>query len=223
MIQFNLLPDVKQEFIKARRAKRTAITAATVIGGGALFVFIMLFLVVNVVQKKHLRDLDQDIKQYSQQLQATPDLNKILTIQNQLNSLPALHDDKIVASRLPQYLGKLTPAKASISKLQIDFSAKTITITGTADSLSTVNKYVDTIKFTKYTTTKDSSQKAAFNNVVLGTFSRQTTSTSFTITANFEAAIFDNEAEVSLVVPKIISTRSETEKPAQLFQKQGGQ
>src|SRR5437764_977489 len=140
MIQFNLLPDVKQEFIKARRTKRNTIAIASLVTGVALAILIILILVVDVAQKKHLSDPNNDIKKYSSQLQSTPDLNKILTVQNQLNSLPALHQQKQLASRLPDYLAKVTPAQASISKFHIDFTANTIEITGDTDSISTVNK-----------------------------------------------------------------------------------
>jgi Tfp pilus assembly protein PilN len=227
MIQFNLLPDVKQVYIKARRTKRLAIVVASTVGGIAIALFIILFLIVNVVQKRHLSDLNADIKTSSAQLENTPDLNKILTIQNQLNSLPALHAQKAIASRLPGYLAKLTPAKVSINKLQIDFAAKTMTITGTADSLSTVNQYADTLKFTKYTLAGSTDQTPAFSNVVLSSFGRADKTTTYNITCTFDFAIFDYANTVKLSVPKIITTRSETEKPGALFQapaaKKGGQ
>ncbi len=218
MIQFNLLPDVKQEFIKAKRTKRNTILIAGAVTATALSILIILLLAVNLVQKKHLRDLNGDIKKYSTQLQNTPDLNKILTVQNQLNSLPALHDQKPVVSRLPDYLAKITPAKASVTTLSIDFSANTISITGEADNLSTVNKYADTMKFTTFTTDSDEKAKPAFSEVVLSSFNRGEKNISYTLTLKFDPAIFDIKNAITLTVPKIITTRSETEKPSDLFQ-----
>jgi len=221
MIQFNLLPDVKQEFMKAKRTKRLAIVLAGVIGGLALTIFIFLFLVVNVVQKKHLHDLNNDIQKYSKQLQDTPDLNKILTIQNQLNSLPALHGQKPVTSRLPNYLGKVTPAQANINKLHVDFTANNAQIVGVSDSLSTVNQFADTLKFTTFTTDASTKGKPAFSNVVLTSFSRDNTTTNYQLSFNFDPAIFDDQNNITLTVPKTITTRSETEKPSALFQAPG--
>lgn len=43
MIQFNLLPDVKLEYIKANRAKHTVVVAASVTAAAALGIFILLF------------------------------------------------------------------------------------------------------------------------------------------------------------------------------------
>ncbi len=227
MIQFNLIPDVKQEFLKTKHTKRLTALIACVVGGFAVVIFIILFLVVNVVQKKHLSDLNKDIKKYSEQIKSNKDLDKVLTVQNQLNSLPALQAQKPVTSRLPGYLSKLTPTQVSIAKLHIDMAAKTIDINGSADSLSTVNKYVDTLKFTKYHVNGDQPKPDtdAFSNVVLTSFSRDSSDTSYDITLSFDPLIFDIANNVDLVVPKIITTRSETEKPAELFQSspKGGQ
>jgi len=218
MIQFNLLPDVKLEYIKSQQMKRTVMMLATVITGVSVGIFVLLFLVVNVAQKQHIKDQNSDIKKYSDQLKATPDLNKILTIQNQLTSLPNLHDKKVVASRLLTYLGQVTPAKATISKYDIDFTANTMTFIGKADSLGTVNKFADTLKFTTYQTSVGGESKNAFSDIVLTNFNRSDKDASYQIDLKFDPAIFDSASEVTLTVPKIISTRSETEKPEALFQ-----
>lgn len=218
MIQFNLLPDVKLEYIKSNRLKRSVIMLAVIISGVSIGIFILLFLMVNLLQKQQIKNQTKDIKNYSEQLENTPDLNKILTVQNQLLSLPELHDKKVVAARLFPYLTQVTPAKASISRLNVDFTANTMTITGTADSLNTVNKFVDTLKFTNFKTTTDSSDKKAFSEVVLQTFSRDDKSASYQINLKYDPTIFYGADEVTLTVPKIITTRSETEKPDALFQ-----
>jgi len=218
MIQFNLLPDVKLEFIKSQQLKRTVMLAATLVTGISVAVLILLFLAVNILQKQQIKNQTSDIQKYSKQLQDTPDLNKILTIQNQLNSLPALHDKKVVSSRLLNYITQITPAQASISKFSIDFVANTMSFTGTADSLSTINKFVDTLKFTTYQTSADSNSKNAFSDVVLANFSRTDKGASYQINLKFDPVIFDSSSEVTLTVPKTISTRSETEKPEAVFQ-----
>ena len=61
MIQFNLLPDIKLEYIKAKRMKRSVILISSVVGGSAFAIFILLFLVVNVAQKQHLSNLQADL------------------------------------------------------------------------------------------------------------------------------------------------------------------
>jgi hypothetical protein len=219
MIQFNLLPDVKQEYIKAKRQKHTVIVVSLLGAAASLFIFIMMFLTVYVFQKAHLRNLDGDIASSTQTLKSTPNLNKILTIQNQLNSLPGLHDQKPVVTRLTNYLSAITPAQVNIGETEANFEEKTIKIKGTSDTLQNVNKFVDTIKFT---TLKDNGEdvkdKAPFTNVVLSEFVRNDKETTYTIAFSFDPVIFDIKHEIALTVPKITSTRSETEKPTDLFQ-----
>lgn len=223
MIQFNLLPDVKLEYIKARRSKRMVLLISTGLAAFALTVFVLLFLVVNVFQTKRISDLNKDIKKYTAQLESTKDLDKILTVQNQLNSLTGLHDQKVVASRLLDYLTQLTPAQATISDVSIDYSTNTISISGNADALSTVNKFTDTLKFTTFTTESSTEPQKAFSKVVLAGFAASDKGgVTYQLTFEFNPVIFDGTQKVTLSVPKIISTRSETEKPGDLF-KQGTQ
>lgn len=157
MVQFNLLPDVKLEYIKARRTKRLVTLLSIVVSGAALAVLLLMVVTVYGVQKKSLSDLNKDIKKYSDQLKAVPDLSKILTVQNQLAALdgtsskPGLHDQKPVATRLFGYISQLTPPQASISKLHVDYAANAMTITGEAPSLEIINSFTDEIKATTYT------------------------------------------------------------------------
>ena len=150
MIQFNLLPDVKLEYVKTQRTKHTVIMTSVLIATASLVVFALLFTVVNVAQKKHLSDLDKDITTSKNTLKAKPDLAKILTIQNQLNSLTDLHNKKPVASRTLGFIGSLTPQNVNISSLKVNYNDKTITIEGSTDSLATVNTFTDTLKFTSF-------------------------------------------------------------------------
>lgn len=230
MIQFNLLPDVKLEYIKARRTKRTVMMASVLVGAASLTIFVLLFMVVNVVQKEHLSNLDKDITKSKNELKAKPDLAKILTIQNQLSSLPDLHKKKPVASRTLGYVQQLTPQNASISTLTVNFTDQTMKIEGSADSLATVNTFADTLKFTNFTVTdsenKVSDSKLAFSEVVLanfavanGTSKDKNKAVTYNITLKFDPAIFSGDNDkVDLQVAKKITTRSETEKPSAVFQ-----
>lgn len=217
MIQFNLLPDVKIQYIKAKSMKRLVMLAASFIAAFSLFIVISLFM-VNVFQSKHLSDLNKDIKTDSAKLQSTPNLAKILTVQNQLLSLPGLHAKKPVSSRLFAYVTKLTPSKASISSLDIDFIAGTLKVVGAADKLETVNQFVDTLKFTEYSKGTSTTKAKAFSNVVLKSFGRDDKGASYTIELKFDPVIFDVANEINLIIPDRITTRSATEKPDALFQ-----
>lgn len=225
MIQFNLLPDVKIEYIKAQRAKRTVLFIATVISVSSVVLLGLLFAGVNVIQKNHLNNLNKDIATGLKQLESTPNINKILTIQNQLQSLPGLHNGKPVSSRMFGYVQQLTPKDVKISSLAIDFATQKITISGTSGSISSVNKYVDTIKFTTYSTGDGEATDSpkAFSDVVLNSFSVASPDVSYQISFKFDPTIFDVAHTVKLSVPAITSTRSQTEKPGALFETTGAQ
>lgn len=216
MIQFNLLPDIKLEYIRAKNTKRTVMLISAFVSSFALFIFVLLFIAVGIVQKSTMRNLSAEITKSKNDLQQTPGLSKILTVQNQINSLSEVHQQKPAITRLAGFIKQVTPAQATISKLNVDYTTQIITITGSADSLETVNKYADTLKFTQFT--NDGKTANAFSEVVLSNFGKTDKATNYTITFKFDAVLFDNSKTVSLVVPKNkITTRSEQEKPNLLF------
>lgn len=217
MIQINLLPDVKLQYLRVRRTQRLVVSVSMLLIVTSLFIFVLLIGTVDVFQKKNLSDLNHDISTYTKQLQNTPNLNKILTVQNQLQVLTSLHDQKPAASRLFGYLQQMTPSDASISQFNIDYTQNNISITGKAGSLDTVNAFTDTLKFTTYKKT-DGTSTNAFSAVVLSAFGRSTAGATYTITANFDPTIFSGGTPASLTVPNIISTRSIIEQPTDLFQ-----
>lgn len=223
MVQFNLLPDVKLDYIKARRTKRMVMLTSFTVIALSIFISVLLFLIVNVFQKQHIANLDKDIDAKTKQLEDVPDLDKVLTVQNQLESLSGLHENKPAASRLYAYLIQLTPQDAKISDVKIDFTEQTITLEGSAGKLETVNRFVDTIKFTDYKEGQNTGK--AFSEVVLSNFGvdagnarNSAGRTSYSIELKYDKAIFDNTKTVELVVPNIISTRSAVEAPSDLFE-----
>lgn len=201
MVQFNLLPNVKLEYVKAQRTKRLLTAVSLLVSAAALVVLLLMLTLVDVVQKKSLHDLNNDVSKYSTQLKNVPDLDKILTVQNQLGTLTSLHDQKPVASRLFSYISKVTPTEADLNKLTVDFTANTMIIGGTAPSLDTVSTYTDTLKATHYTTDSQPTPKNAFSSVVLSSFGRDDKNATFTITLNFDPAIFNTTNKVQLTVP----------------------
>lgn len=219
MIQFNLLPDVKLQYLKSQRYKRLVMSISMIAGSASLAVFILLFFAVNVVQKQHMKNLDKDIKASSSKLQSIPDLDKILTVQNQLNSLPALHDQKPAVTRLFSYLTMVTPNDVTISTLTVDYTQNTIRFEGKAPELGVVNKFVDTLKFTQLSGDDPSlTGREAFTNVVMSNFGRSEDGAVYQIDLVFEPVIFDNTKSARLNVPSLVTTRSSTERPAALFE-----
>lgn len=229
MIQFNLLPDVKVEYMRAQRLRRLIFTACLLVSAAAIVILVFL-LGVSGLEKKHLKDLNRDIASQTTQLQNKPNIDTILTVQNQLESLTGLHDTKPAADRLFTYLNQLTPASVTINNLSIDYTQFTMTITGGADALSSVNQYVDTLKLTTYNSDKTTTSAPAFSNVVLSSFGINTSAkasgtgqlpASYTMTLSYDKNIFDITQAISLSVPSV-TTRAQIQNPGDLFSTGGG-
>jgi Tfp pilus assembly protein PilN len=201
MIQFNLLPDIKQAYIKSEHTKRLVVGVSVIVSVVALVVFVIMVSTVYVVQKKSISDLNNNIQTNSMALKDTANLTKILTVQSQLNSLSTLNSQSPAASRLFGFLSQLTPTQATISDLQISFTQGTVTINGNAPSLDVVNTYVDDLKYTSYTVGGQNGSTSAFSSVVLASFGFGSSGTAtYSITFNFDPTLFNNADVVTLSV-----------------------
>lgn len=201
MIQFNLLPDIKIQYLRANRQKHTVLLVSALAIAASIATIVVLLIVVYGLQKKNMGDLNSDIKTSSAELRSTKDLTKILTVQNQLKALPGLHESKPVATRLYGYLEQATPANSVNSRVMADFTANTLSISGTADALSTVNVYIARLKATQFRVDGNATtDKKAFTDVTLASFGRDAKSASYTITMNFDAQIFSEANDVQLVI-----------------------
>lgn len=212
MIQFNLLPDVKIEYIKARRRRRSVLVVAAMVSGTALAIVSLLGSAV-FLQAQHSNNLDDDISKYTADIKNIPNLDKILTVQQQLNTLSSLHDAKPVTSRVRTYLGQVTPANIAYSSIQLDFINNTATFTGSADSIRTINQFVDTLKFTRYTSEANPTPLPPFTDVVLTSFSKSEGEISYKIDLKFDPEIFKFTSSIKLEVPTSTTTRSVQEAP----------
>lgn len=191
-------------------------TISFVASAAALALLIIMLGLVYGVQHKQISDLNSDIATNSATLKKTSNISDILTVQSQLNSLSTLNTQKPVTSRLFGYLAQLTPTDATISDLRVDYTADTITISGNAPSLDVVNTFVDGLKFTRYSVKGVSGSQPAFSTVVLASFSRNAKSATYSITLNFDQAIFNVADDVTLSVGGQTDT---AEQPSIIFKK----
>lgn len=212
MLQFNLLPDVKKEYVKARRTKRLIMSVSFMVSAISLGVVMLLFSVVQIAQKQHISDLSEDIKASESRIQGVENINKILTVQNQLSLLPKLHEAKPKTSRLFTYVKFLSPEKAKVSTLNFDAPTQSIVLQGTADSLATVNKFVDNIKSVKYTVVGSEDAAASPFKGVATELSGDNEKASFKIEMVYEPTIFDNTKDITM---KLQDQTVTTLKPAE--------
>ncbi|MBC7459270.1 hypothetical protein H7200_00980 [Candidatus Saccharibacteria bacterium] len=148
MIEINLIPDVKQELIKARMIRSAVVSGAivTTIIAGAIVALLAVY--VFGVQTVRSAVADDAIKKGGAQLASVEDLSKILTIQNQLTKMSALNNEKKINSRafdLLQAVIPPSPNDVQISNMSIDAENSTITLDGqtaTYPSLETFKKTI---------------------------------------------------------------------------------
>ncbi|HVO86108.1 MAG TPA: PilN domain-containing protein [Candidatus Binatia bacterium] len=192
-IQLNLLPDIKLEYNKAQRTKRLVLSVAFLASAISLGIFIVMFLTVDVVQRAQMNSAGKSVNQASAKLTSVPQVNQIITVQNQLNSLIQLHQSKHISSRIYTYLSQLTPTNVvTINKLDLDLTLNTMTISGKANSQSDVNAFVDTLKAATYTVNPGDKPKPAFSSVVESAFSISSTGINYTINIQFDPVLFQN-------------------------------
>jgi Tfp pilus assembly protein PilN len=199
MIQFNLLPDVKMQYVKAKRTKRLIISTATLVSIGSIVIVGILFSVVQFGQKTHIKGLTEDIKSETAKIQATEGINELLTVQNQLTLLPGLHENRPETSRLFDYVTFMSPNGIQVLSLSFDAGSSSIVIQGSADKISTVNKFVDNIKAITYKTQDNSEALGApaFSQVATQ-LSGDNLEASFRIQLVFDPVIFSNTQEIEM-------------------------
>ena len=200
MTQFNLLPDIKLEYLRAERNRRIVISIAVLVTGVSILLAGTTFS-ITALQKHQIDGLNTDIRKQGSILSGQTNLKDIMTVQNQIDTLTTLHQQEPNVANLATYLNQTIPVTASLDTLTIDFSADSITMQGSADSLATVNQLVDSLKFATYKINGVKGSKNAFSDVVLTGFGVNQSATqgaSFSISLNFDPALFNNTENVTL-------------------------
>lgn len=152
MIEINLIPDVKQELIKAERVRSGVISTAVLIGIVSVSVVVILAVLIGG-QAIAGNIADDAIKKQNAELQSKPDLSDTLTIQNQLTKLTQMHTDKKIDSRLFSLMLAVNPPapnNVAFSTVKLDPATSTINIEGqSTGGFSSVEMLKKTILSTK--------------------------------------------------------------------------
>lgn len=149
MIEINLVPDVKQELIKAERVRSVVISTSILAGIIALGIVGVLAAYVFGVQSVRGALDDDAIKKGGAQLASVEDLSKVLTIQNQLSKISELNSQKKIDSRIFEVLLAVIPPAPNdiqVSSLLIDAANSRISLEGqtpTYDTLEVFKKTID--------------------------------------------------------------------------------
>lgn len=234
MIQLNLLPDIKKEFINAQRARNTVISGSILTIIVALGVTVLAFLYVFFGQQLQFILVNNDIASQSKTLKGISDLGKYLTVQNQLAALPALHEDKTIYSRLFDYLPTLNPSapnNMTLASLQVDESQNTVLFTGISPTFEALNVFKDTLQNAELSyQAKGASEaiktklfpKVIVESATLGRTNNQLL-VNFSIRGTYDDGAFAaTSTNVVLNVPNIQTTQSVLQSPKPVFNSSGG-
>lgn len=233
MIQLNLLPDIKKEYINAQKTRALVMSSSILVTIVAVGLAILMFVYVTFLQQLQITLATNDIKDKERQVNSVQDLSKYLTVQNQLAALPELHANKGVYSRLLSFLPVLNPnapSNITLTKLQLVALDKQVNFTGSTASFESLNVFVDTLRNAEVSYKDSSSQQQKskmFQTVMVQSSNidklNGKSTVSFTVIAQYVEPAFDaHNTDVTASVPNIKTSQSVTESP-KLFSSGGGQ
>lgn len=148
MIQINLIPDVKQELLKAQRMRAMVVSISIITSIVSVAVVVLLLVYVYGVQFGRTVYLDNQIKNKAAELAQVEDLSRMVTIQNQLGTISSLNDQKTVSSRLFDVLSAVLPPEPNsvkISQVDINTEEKTIRLEGQTRGFDSMEVFKKTI------------------------------------------------------------------------------
>lgn len=227
MIKLNLLPDIKREFLKAKRDQARVVSISIFAIMIAVGLSVALAVWVYVVQRVHTDLLTQNIKDNVAEVQKVSDINKYVTIQNQLKNLSSLHDGKNDFSRLLTILPILNPRSPNtiqLTSVDLDDEQHTITLQGqTADftGLVTFRDIMQNaeVSYKVNAEATEITKENLFSDVTIleqgmSKMSSGVSVVSFKITVTYNPAAFKNSSQdVSVAVPKLETTPSKQDSP----------
>lgn len=143
-ILINLLPEVRQNKIKAKRQRQLAITSAVAVCAVSLGVVAVLALITGG-QALLIGQLQRDIDTTTAEIKKDQELPRILTVQSHLASLNKLYDSRVYMTSLFKLLPSVTPGEFALSSFSLDANGL-ISVTGTARSNAVVDKFVKALE-----------------------------------------------------------------------------
>ncbi len=230
MIQINLVPDIKQEMLRAQRMRNVTISLSILVGiiaGGAV---VALGLVLGA-QAAVEAYTDGQIKSEYQKLSGTKDINNALTIQNQLATISGQHEKRTMNSRLLDVLAAINPAApddVKLSKVTLDPTESTLTLEGSAaGGYPSTEVFRKTILNTTVLATQNGESKempltteVRLQNTSYGQDASGAKVVRFTVVFVYPEGLFTNELkEVKIQTPtlRIDVTDSKTRVPDSMF------
>lgn len=230
MIQINLLPDIKQEYLRTKRTRNFVVSIAIVAGLASIGLVVALLLFLGTQTALEIR-ADNRIEQEYQTLSEIDDLSELVTLQNQLSLISDQHDTKSMGSRLFAILQAVNPPAPNdvrFTTVNMDPSTNTLRLEGIASggyrAVETLAKTISntSIRYTaeQEPTTEDLATKVAIDESSFSEDADGRRVLRFSILVEYNELLFSNQAQrmqVSAPDRRIDVTDSRVRVPESLF------
>lgn len=198
MIEINLLPSVKLEYLKSQQIKHVVVIGSIFISLVSVGLLALLFLYVQVVQPRYQSNVQAKIDSALEDSKNKKDAVKVVTVQGALEQIPALQDKKLITSNMFIYLKEFTPRDVSYSNVKVDLTASSLVLQGSATNFEQANVLANNLKSAKFTYDKSDKKQTVspFTDVVFDGLTKSVQSqdgknVSFQITLKVDLTIFD--------------------------------
>lgn len=156
MFEINLVPDVKSELLKKMRLRNFVIFISILVGAASIGVVAILGSIVTG-QNIALASQDKEIlcrsegsnsttkcetKDYDTAILQIANINEFLTIQDQMNKISTLNDEKLLLSRVFGILDVILPTgddEVRVSELTVNLPNATLNFDAQGDSVSQID------------------------------------------------------------------------------------
>lgn len=211
MIEINLMPDVKQEYLKAKRTRMLVISGAIIVSIVSVAVVVLLAVYLFGIQTLFSLQADNDIKSNQKNIMNTADLTNMLTLQSQLVNISGLHDKQNMSSRMFEILGAIRPAQpnqVTFSTVKYDAESKSIHIDGQAiNGFVAVDVFKKTIEATTFsyqedskTTTHPVAENVTLSNLSYGEDASGVKVLRFTVDFDYDPSLFASSSKNVVVI-----------------------
>ncbi len=208
MVQINLLPDVKREYLHSQQMKHTFIIGSVLLAATVLVLLALLYGYVQVLQPRHRVNLQKDIDVTVASIQDKKDGSKVVTVQGALEQLPGLQDKKLMTTRLFGYIQGFTPTGIAYNDVSLDTSINTMKLTGTSVSYERANALANNLKSAQFSYKQNDTTQTIqpFSNIVFEGLSKSEqaevgSAVSFQISFTYNPILFDQSiSDTKLVV-----------------------
>lgn len=231
MIQINLIPDIKRDYLRARRTRDIAVSVSMIAGLASIGVVGLLLLVLGTQTGREVL-ADRSIDSEYEQLSSVEDLSDMVTIDNQLSLISGQHATKSMHSRMFSILEAINPAdpnNVSFSDVTVNPAETVIVMEGSArggyPAVETLAKTIENTVIESTTDQGESSDTPLASDIIIGetTYGRDADDRRvlrFEMTIKYTPDVLTNQlksVKVKSPTKKIDATDSRQRVPDSLF------